>query len=223
MITLHKEQRGALNALLIPLILVSMVTVLIIVFAVWAYGQMSDYKNNSDQKSADAVSLAVKKEDAKKAVEYAEAAKSPLKTYSGPAAYGSLHVEYPKTWSAYVIEQNTSGNSVDGYFNPNFVPFVSDSKSSFALRVRVLGTSYASTMQSFQGLIKSGKLTAAPYAFAKVPGTVGTKLTGQIVSTKQGTMIVIPLRASTLEVWTETSAAAADFNTYVLPNLSFSP
>lgn len=223
MISLHREQGGELNALLVPLVLVGLLFLLTAVFGVWAYGQMSDYKDNSDQKSAVAAEAAIKKEDAKKAAEYNEQSKNPLKVYTGPAAYGSLHVEYPRTWSAYVIEQTIDSKNVDGYFNPNFVPNVSDDSSSFALRVRVLGQSYASTMQAFQGAIKNNKLTATPYSFVKVPNIVGTKLVGQIVPNKQGTMIVMPLRASTLEVWTETSDGATNFNTYVLPNFSFSP
>jgi hypothetical protein len=36
-------------------------------------------------------------------------------------------------------------------------------------------------------------------------------------------MILVPLRANTLEVWTEGTAAQADFDTNILPNLSFAP
>ncbi|HWT55980.1 MAG TPA: hypothetical protein VN031_03030 [Candidatus Microsaccharimonas sp.] len=223
MITLRKNQGGALDALLLPLIAVILLLILSVVFGVWAYGQMQDYKNNSDQKSAVAVNAAIQKEDAKKAAEYNEASKSPVKTYTGPAAFGSLQVQYPKTWSAYVAEQTTGSNNVDGYFNPNFVPSVTDQSSSFALRVRVLNQTYANTMQTFQGGIKGRLLTAAPYAFAKVPKVIGTRLDGKIAPDKQGTMIVMPLRANTLEVWTESSAASSDFTTYVLPNLTFSP
>lgn len=223
MVTLHKEQRGILNALLLPLIAVVLLFVVAIVFGVWAYGGKQDYKNNVDSKIDDAVSAAIKKEDAKKAAEYAEEAKNPFKTYSGPAAYGSLQVQYPRTWSAYVVEQTTGSNTVDGYFNPNFVPAVNAASSSFALRVRVVNQSYASVMQSFQSYIKAQKLTATPYAFPKVSSIIGTKLNGQITPLKQGTMVVVPLRANTLEVWTEGSSYAADFNNSVLPNLSFSP
>lgn len=212
-----------MDALLLPLIAVVLLLLLSAVFGVWAYGQMQDYKNNSDQKSAVAVGAAIQKEDAKKAAEYTEASKSPLKTYSGPAAYGSLQVQYPKTWSAYVVEQNNGSNDVDGYFNPNFVPSVNAQSSSFALRVRVLNQTYANTLQNFQGTIKSKLLTAVPYAFPKVPNVTGTRLDGQIASDKQGTMIVVPLRANTLEVWTEGGTTTADFTTYILPNLSFSP
>jgi hypothetical protein len=223
MITLHKEQRGALNALLLPLVAVVLLFILSAVFGVWAYGQMQDYKNNTDSKISDAVDVAVKKEDAKKAAEYAEQSKNPLRTYSGPEAYGSVQVQYPRTWSAYVIEQLSNSHAVDGYFQPNFVPSATAESSSFALRVRVLTQSYANVMATFQGNIKAKKLTATPYSFAKVPTIVGTKLDGQIAAGKQGTMIIVPLRANTLEVWTENSTTANDFNTYILPNISFAP
>ncbi len=43
--------------------------------------------------------------------------KQPLQTYTGPSAFGSISVKYPKTWSAYVDETNSS-TPVDGYFHP---------------------------------------------------------------------------------------------------------
>jgi hypothetical protein len=223
MVRLQNNERGALNVLVIPLVLVSLLLVLSLVFAIFAYTSMQDYKNNSDKKAAAAVAAAIEKEDAKKAAEFAEASKSPVKTYSGPAAYGSVQVEYPKTWSAYVLEESNGSSNVDGYFNPNYVPNVSGQTSSFALRVRVVNQAYSAVLQAMQSRIKTGKLTATAYAFPKVPTAIGTKLSGEIDANKQGTMILVPLRDNTLEVWTEGTGAVNDFNTYVLPNLSFSP
>ncbi|MBC7581738.1 hypothetical protein H7097_02615 [Aeromicrobium sp.] len=223
MIRLQPNERGALNVLVLPLVGVSLLFVVALVFGVYAFTNMQDYKNNSDDKSAVAVEAAVQKDGAKKAAEFAEQAKNPLKTYNGPAAYGSLLVQYPKTWSAYVVEQSNEGSNIDGYFNPNYVPSVTSQTSSFALRTKVIGQSYATVLQTFQGLIKNQKLTAAPYAFPKVPNTIGTRLSGQILSGKQGTMIVVPLRDNTLEIWTEGTSATADFENSILPNVSFSP
>lgn len=223
MVTLQRNERGVMNVLLLPLVVVGVLLVFCLFFAVYAFSGMQDYKTNSDQKSAAAVAAAIKKEDAKKALEFAEESKNPLKTYNGPAAFGSIQVQYPKTWSAYVVEQNNAASSVDGYFNPNFVPATTALSSSFALRVKVLGQTYASVMQSYQGMIKTQKLTATPYAFPKVPNVIGTKLTGEIIQGKQGSMVVVPLRASTLEVWNEGTTTTADFEKYILPNFLFSP
>lgn len=223
-ITRHRlDAAGALNALLMPLVVVSLLLVLAAVFGVWAYSGMQDYKNNVDEKVADAVSVAEKKQSAKDAAAYAEEAKNPHKTYNGPAAYGGVKVEYPRLWNAYVIEQASGGTSIDGYFNPNFVPAVTVNANSFAARIRVLNQTYASAMQSFQSAIKAGKATATPYAFPNVPGVIGTKIDGQIAVGKQGTMVVVPLRANALEVWTEGTQYKDDFNKHILPNVTFAP
>lgn len=217
------NEQGVLNALLLPLIVVVLLLIGAASFAFWAYGGRQDYKDNVDAKVTVAVAAAVKTQDAKNAAQYAEASKYPLKTYSGPSAYGSVQVQYPKTWSAYVIEQANGENNVDGYFQPNFVPSTQDTTNSYALRVRVSTQSYASVVQNLQSYVKSGKTTATPFAFAKVPTAIGTRFDGQIGNTKQGSMVVVPLRANALLVSTEGPQYLPDFNNNILPNLTFAP
>jgi hypothetical protein len=215
-------EQGLLNALLLPLIVVVLLLAGAAGFAFWAYGSRQDYKDNVDAKVSVAVAAATKAEDTKKAAEYAEADKYPLKTYSGPSAYGSLQVQYPKTWSAYVVEQTGNDNPVDGYFQPNFVPYTQGT-NSYALRVRVTTQSYATIVQNLQNYVKTGKTTATPFAFSKVPNDIGTRFDGQIGSNKQGSLVIVPLRANALEVSTEAPQFADDFNKNILPNLSFAP
>jgi hypothetical protein len=217
------DQRGLMNVLLIPFILVVLLLIGAVVFGVWAYQERQDYKDNVNSKITVAVGEAVKSEDTKAAAKYAEESKYPLKTYSGPSAYGGLQVQYPKTWSAYVVERNSSEYVVDGYFHPNFVPDASGNINSFALRVRVSSQSYAQVVQNLQGFVKSGKTKATPFAFAKVPNVVGTRFDGELGSNKQGSLVVVPLRANALLVSTEVNEYMGDFNNNVLPNLSFSP
>jgi len=60
----------------------------------------------------------------------------------------------------------------------------------------------------------------------KVPSVAGTRLSGQIFSSSKaapGTIVLVPMRDKTLEIWTESNDYLPDFNTYILPNLSFSP
>ena len=217
------DERGLMNALMVPFIVVVLLLIAAVAFGGWAYQGRQDYKDNVDAKVRDAVTAAVKSEDSKKAAEYAETSKSPLKTYSGPSAFGSVQVQYPKTWSAYVVEQTSGENVVDGYFQPNFVPSTQSDSNSFALRVRIASQSYSQAVQSLQSYVKAGKATATPFAFAKVPGVVGTRFDGQIGDNKQGAMVVVPLRANALLVSTEAGQYLSDFNNNILPNLSFSP
>ncbi len=215
------------HSFLLPFIISLALLVAAVIFGGWAFSSRRDYKNNSDQKAAAAASLQQKQTAAADAGQYAEAAKQPLKTYISPEPYGSIAVNYPRTWSAYVIEATTnSGNSstpVDGYFQPNFVPNVQDQTIAFALRLQVTQTSYDQVLGQFGDLAKQQKVTIKPFSFAKTPSVVGVRIDGQIFTNKQGSMILVPLRDKTLKLWTESSQFSADFNNNILPNISFSP
>lgn len=216
------DSRG--NVLLVPVVALAVLFVSAAIFAVWAFGGKQDYKNNVDSKIAAAVASNTQKVQAADAKQYAETAKNPLKTYTGPDAYGSVKVTYPKTWSAY-IDTTSQSTPLNAYFNADFVPSV-DSKQPYNLRVEVVANSYDNEMKAFSSLVKSGGVTAAPYSLPKVPKAAGSILTGQIVRTNRdskGTLVLLTMRDKTLEVWTESPTYLGDFNTYILPNLTFSP
>jgi hypothetical protein len=192
-------------------------------FGAWAYMGRQDYKVNSDKKVSMAVEIAKKQEATTKDNEFLEKEKLPLKTYSGPEAYGSVHIEYPKTWSAYVNE--VSGQSslpVDGYFQPGFVPGI-QSGASFALRVQVTSTAYDQELKKFDSYVKTGKAKVIPFTAPKVTSVAGTRVDGQIDQNTQGSIVLFPMRDKTLKVWTESSQFLNDFNTNILPNVTFVP
>src|SRR3954470_10567983 len=89
-------------------ILLSVLLIAVGSFAYWSYAGRQDYKNNSDKKVADAVSAAEKAQAAKLNQQFSEEAKNPNKLYVGPSAFGSITFAYPKTWSAYVDESNST-------------------------------------------------------------------------------------------------------------------
>jgi hypothetical protein len=217
------NQSGAVNGLVISLVLAVVLLVAALGFGGWAFSGRQDYKNNVDSKISTAVTAAKQQESTAKDLQFAEVVKNPLKSYTGPEAYGSLIVNYPKTWSAYVDDTGTGSSLVDGYFAPGSVPSATGQNSVFALRVQVLSQTYAQVLQSFSGQQQSGKLIVSAYALPKLPKTVGVKAVGQISSQTTVTMVVLPLRSNTLEIWTEGSQYLADFNNNILPNFSFSP
>lgn len=216
------DQSGTINVLLVPVILLSLFFIGSAVFAYWAFNSRQDYKNNVDEKIA-AAQLVTKKEtqnaDAKT---YAEQAKSPLTSYNGPSAYGTVVAKYPKTWSAYVVT-STGDPALDAYFNPGYVPNTSDQTNTYALRVQVTTSTYDSVVQQFASQVKSGTVTLGAYSLPKVPGVVGSIVKGQLTTSKQGTMVILPLRNMTLKIWNESGGTAADFTNYVLPNFTFAP
>lgn len=217
------DQRGAINVLLVPLIIAVMFFLAAGGFGFWAFASRQDYKNNSDQKAAAAAAKQQTATQAADATKYAEDAKKPFDTYIGPAAYGNITVNYPKTWSAYVIENDTGGNPVNGYFHPGFVPSVTNTANNFALRVQLVQSSYDSVVQQYKSALTASQVTIQPYTLPKVPSVVGVRVEGQIQPRKQGVMIVLPLRNMTLQIWTESNDFKADLDTNILPNLSFVP
>ena len=215
------DERGSSTALIVSLIATSLLFAGAAGFGIWAFMGRQDYKNNVDSKIASAVQSNTKTVQAKDAADYAEAAKQPLKTYIGPEAYGSVHISYPKTWSSYAVTE--SSLPLDMYSQPDVVPSLTAQTSTFALRVQVSPGTYSQTLSQYQSLQKQGSVTVTPYSLPKTPGVVGVRVDGQLTTTKQGSLVILPLRDKSLKIWTESNQSISDFNNNILPNASFSP
>jgi len=218
-----RSQAGAINVLLIPLVLAIVLLIGAIGFGYWANGQRVDYKDNVDAKIADAVALAQQKVSTQKDKDFAQKEKYPYHTYTGPSAYGSLIVKYPKTWSGYVATQNNGSTPINAYFFPGQVPTVTDINNSFALRVSVVQQPYSAALQQLQIYVQQKKTKAHTYRSNNVANVIGTRFDGQIGPQKQGSMVVMPYRDKTLELWAEDASFKADFDNIILKNFSFSP
>jgi hypothetical protein len=223
---LKHNQDGAVSGAAISLIFAVVLLIAAIGFGAWAYSGRQDYKNNVDAKISTAVTTAKQQQTKTDQAVFAEEAKQPLKAYNSSQTYGSLVVNFPKNWSAYVDDSGTSPKGlVDGYFAPGSVPSTSSPNSVFALRVQVINKSYTQVVQSFIQQQKAGKLTVSAYALPKFPKNIGIEVVGLLSrqDTQTVTMVVVPLRSTTLEIWTQGSQYLSDFNNNILPNFSFSP
>jgi hypothetical protein len=219
------SQRGEINVLLIPVILLVLLLTTAVSFGYWAFMGREDYKNNTEQKIAAAVEVAKRDEGIAKDRAFAEQEKSPLATYTGPSAFGSISVAYPKTWSVYINSLSSGTQPLDAYFNPRVVQSVTDQSVAHALRIQVLPQSYSTIVTSIEAQVKSKQVKAAAYAFPKVPSVVGIRADGLVNPGKKtsGSMIVMPLRDKTIKIWTENTQYQGDFDNIILPNLSFVP
>lgn len=222
------NQDGAINGLAVSLVFAVLLLIAALAFGGWAFSGRQDYKNNADAKINAAVQVAVQQNSAAKEAAFATAAKNPLSTYNGPETYGSLVVNYPKTWSGYVDDTDQS-TPINAYFAPGVVPALSATSSVFALRVQVLDQAYAQVVSAIsnQSGTRQTPPTVKAYTLPKVPQAVGVEVSGALPGsgndTITGTMVILPLRANTLEIWTEGTQYLSDFNTYILPYFSFSP
>lgn len=211
--------------LIIAVAILALALIGALVFGFWAFAERADYKNNSEEKVAAAVEVAKKETTDENNKRFAEESKNPLKTYTGPSSYGSVKVQYPKTWSAYIDALGTAGIPFDAYFHPDFVPATQagEGKQAIALRVQVSSEPYDQVLGMYDGGIQNNELKASPYALPKMPEQVGMKFVGKLSDQLNGTEIVLPLRDKTLIITTETDNYLADFNKHILANLTFVP
>lgn len=216
-------QKGAINILLIPFILVTLCFFGAAGGGVWAFSQRQHYQNDVDAITQATVQKANTDLNAKKDKEFAEKAKFPFSTYTSSAATGNAILKYPKTWSAYVEEQNQGSLPVNGYFYPGFVPNTLDTKTNFALRMRIIQQSYDSLLAQYSSQVQLGTVRLQPYRPPNIQGVVGSRLDGAIQTQKQGTMIIMPVRDKTVQLWTEATNFNPDFFNIVLANFTMTP
>lgn len=207
------------DMLIVPLVLLVLSTIGLAILSFWLYGERDTYKNKTDEVVEKAVELAVTDAETKKDNQFLEDEKKPLQPYKGPASFGTVAFEYPKTWSAQISD--AGGNPpVNGFLHPDYVPALDD-KTSFALRFDVLESLYSSELKKYDSDIKKGTVTVVPFTLEKVPGTVGVRVTGQISNKKTGVMIMLPLRDKTIRFWTEGTSFTKDFDEHILKTLTF--
>lgn len=217
------QPKKGLNILLIPFILTVVFLLGAFGFGIWAFMGMQDYKNNVQPKIDKAVTIAQEETSTAKDKEFVEKEKNPFKKYTSPQVAGSVSFNYPKTWSAYVSEADKGNELVSGYYHPNFVPAV-DSGTDFALRLRVLSTSYDQELKKYESKAKSGKVKVSAYKAPKMPdGTVGSRIDGEVYAGQQNSMILFPLRDKTIEISTESAQFLNDFNQIILAELTYQP
>jgi hypothetical protein len=212
----------------LPLILVTLLLMVSIGFGIWAFSQMQSYKTKSDAKSAAAVSAAKKTQEAELKQKYDDEAKSPYKVFKGSPTYGTVTFDYPKSWSAYVLSD--AQQLINAYFYPGEVPSI-ESDADFPLRVELLTTDYAASVEQYSSQVAEGDLRATAYIPPKMKNISsvppGLRLDGSITSgggtTKQGSIIILKLRDKTLQISSLSQAGVRDLDSIILPSLSFIP
>ncbi len=189
-------------------------------FAIWAFAGREDFKNNVDEKIDLAVGVAVQNAESAKDVEFIESEKFPTRNFVGPATYGSLSFDYPKTWSVYA--DTGSSTVLDVYAHPKVLPGFK-SGQPYALRVEILGKSYESVVSSLQRDIEKGILISSAFSAKEVPSVVGIRTDGAIAKDVNGSAIYLPLRDRAIKFSTESPEFVKDFNEIILPSITFVP
>jgi hypothetical protein len=217
------------TALVIVIVLLILALAAAAGFGWWAFQEREDYKNNFDKKVIEEVAKAKAQQKTELEAQFAEREKSPNKVFRGSATYGSIVFQYPKTWSGYADQSNTSA-PINDYFYPDLVPSANQSgnaRTAYALRLELLSTDYAQTIKQLDSQIEQGQLTVMAYVPPRLANVAnvqpGTRFDGELAENIRGSMVVIKVRDKTLKIYTESPQYLSDFNNIVLKSLSFAP
>lgn len=199
----------------IAIIALSLLSVTFIGLFIWMFVQYDEARTDVDGQIAEAVVEAVDNNTMKLENEFAEREKYPFQTFAGPADYGELTFEYPKTWSVYVAKDAANGGDFEAYFNPVEVNEVSN-ETIAALRVAIRDRAFDDVAAEYQRDLegdepnlrlesvtigKDNNVTANRYA-GKIPGT---EFTGYIV--------IFKIRDKTVIMQTDSVLFESDYNT----------
>ena len=212
----RSHESGMVHPLVVTAIVLSVLTVGLSAFSVWAYLSYQDQKNNVDPKIAAAVTQAKQEQTQADQKNFDEQEKLPNRQIIGPVDLGQVKLSYPKTWSVYV-DHDGGGNSYEAYFYPLVVPPLS-SNTPYALRISIINNQYDNVLSSYNERIKNGYLKASP---VNTEGVDGTRLDGAFTNTVNGGMVLYKIRDKTLEVYTQSQNFMGDFNNTVLKTLEF--
>lgn len=217
------DQRGEANPFMISTIVLVVIILGVGAGFAWAYMQMVDYRDNVSEKVAVAVKAGKKEQKVADDARFVEDYKKPNYTFQGPADYGSLSFDYPKTWSVYVAKNANDGGDFAVYFHPSQVPTVANG-TPFALRVIIVNKSYDDVLKAYASKIKKGDLSAKTITLAKTDdfsGYEGMRIDGQFDKTINGSAVFFKVRDKTIQVFVDSQDFMADYEKTVLTTLKY--
>ena len=212
MYSYSKRESGFVNGWMIATISMIVLVSIISGLAVWSYVNYNDQKTNVDTKIDAAVATAKKVQADSDEVKFTERDKEPNRQFVGPDDYGRVTFNYPKTWSAYINKDVSSGGGTfEAYLNPIMVPAVSTTQQ-FALRVVIEQKDYDKVITSYDALVKKGDLTSSSIS---ENGFSGTRLDGSFSKDIRGSAVIFKIRDKTLTIRTDATTFSSDFNALI--------
>ena len=204
-----KDIAGLIKTIVI--VIISLIAVTFIGLFIWMFIQYNEAQTDVDGQIAVAVAAAKDEQVMQDEAEFLEREKYPYKTFSGPADYGQLTFEYPKTWSVYIAKDASNGGDYEAYLNPGQVDAVSDTTIN-ALRVVVRDKSFEDVVAEYQKAMdkKDSNLTVGTIT---VNGTTANRYTGTIPNTDlSGFIVIFKIRDKTAILRTDSVLFQEDFD-----------
>ena len=215
-IQLAPEEKKDIAGLIktIAIIVLSLIAVTFIGLFIWMTLQYNDARTDVDGQISVAIAKAKDEQTSKMEAEFLEREKYPFKVFKGPADYGELTFEYPKTWSVYVESAANSGGDFNAYFNPIQIDELNKDTIN-ALRVSIMNTSFDSITEKLKRDVdrKNSELTVEAVTIGKDNNITANRYSGRIPSTVfSGYIVTFKIRDKTVMLQTDSVLFTDDFN-----------
>ncbi len=199
----------------IAIVALSLVAVTFIGLFIWMTIQYTNVSTDVSGQIEIAVAEAKDEQATKDEAERLEAEKYPYKTFAGPADYGQLSFEYPKTWSVYIAAAATSSTGdFNAYMNPVQVDAVGKETVN-ALRVTIRDESIDEVSKEYQKAMekRNSNLTMESVTIGKSGNITANRYTGTIPNTSlSGYIVTFKIRDKTAVLQTDSVLFKDDFD-----------
>ena len=208
-----KRQKKQKNIWMIVGIITAVLALIFLILFIVFIVKWNKAKTDVDGQIAVAVTTAVNDNTMELEEQFAVREKLPYELFAGPADYGELSFNYPKTWSVYEGKDAANGGDYEAYLNPDKVYPVSASSIN-ALRVVIKNQAYDSYIKTYDDYVKSGRMSVA---VRPINGENANVYTGQLPNTDklQGIAAVFKVRDKTAVIQTDAMVFEGDFYTLI--------
>ncbi len=209
MTNLRQRDSGTINASIFAIIALIILVIAFGSFGIWSYLNYVEQKKDVDGKIADAEEKAKLLQSTADEEKFAKREKEPLRQFVGPADYGRLTFDYPKTWSAYQATDVSKGGGItyEAYLNPILVPPTYET-NKIALRVKIEQKTYDQVLASYDKQIQKGELKTSIYNDGV---HTGTTMIGNFTKDTISTTVFLKMRDRTLTLRTDGDVFKDDF------------
>ncbi len=198
----------------IVIIVVSLIAVTFIGLFIWMTMEKNSIQEDIDGQISVAVAAAKDEQATKMEKDFSEREKYPYKPFAGPADYGQLSFEYPRTWSVYIAKAANTGGDFNAYLNPNQVDAI-DKENVNALRVTIRNEGFDKVSAEYQKAMdkKNSNLTMTSTTIGRDNNITANRYTGTIPDTEfSGYIITFKIRDKTAILQTDSTLFGKEFD-----------
>ena len=196
---------------IVVIVILSLLMVTFFGLFIWKLMDYNEVSTDVDGQIAVAVAAAKDEQATQDEQEFLEREKFPYQSFSGPADYGQLSFQYPKTWSVYIPSDASHGGDFEAYFSPVQVNAINNENIN-SLRLFIRNNSFENVAAGYQKYV-SNPNSGLSMQTVTIKDFTANRYTGIIPGTNfNGFIVIIKIRDKTAILQTDSVLFEADFN-----------